>query len=69
MRSFESAARLQNFARAAAELHLTPSAICHQFRALESWLDCVLFARGARRVVLTDAGRRLLEAMTPALIG
>ena len=68
MRSFESAARLQNCARAAAELHLTP-AISHQFRALESWLDCVLFARGARRVVLTDAGRRLLEAMTPALIG
>jgi len=69
LRSFESAARLQSFARAAAELHLTPSAISHQFGALEAWLDCALFARGSRRVVLMDAGRRLLEAMTPALIG
>lgn len=67
LRSFESAARLQSFARAGAELHLTPSAISHQVRALEAWLDCALFARGSRRVVLTDAGRRLLDAMTPAL--
>jgi len=67
LRSFESAARLESFARAAAELHLTPSAISHQVRALEAWLECALFARGSRRVALTDGGRRLLEAMTPAL--
>jgi LysR family transcriptional regulator, glycine cleavage system transcriptional activator len=67
LRSFESAGRLESFARAAAELHLTPSAISHQVRALESWLACPLFVRTARRVVLTDAGRRLMDAMTPAL--
>jgi DNA-binding transcriptional LysR family regulator len=67
LRSFESAARLESFARAAAELHLTPSAISHQVRALEAWLECALFERGSRRVVLTDAGRRLLDAMSPAL--
>ena len=67
LRSFESAARLESFARAAAELHLTPSAISHQVRGLEAWLGCPLFARAARRVVLTDAGRRLLDALTPAL--
>ena len=67
LRSFESAGRLESFARAATELHLTPSAISHQVRALESWLDCALFVRTARRVVLTDAGRRLIDAMTPAL--
>lgn len=67
LRSFESAARLESFARAAVELHLTPSAISHQVRGLEAWLGCPLFARAARRVVSTDAGRRLLDAMTPAL--
>ena len=67
LRSFEAAARLESFARAGTELHLTPSAISHQVRGLEAWLGCALFARAARRVVPTDAGRRLVDAMTPAL--
>ncbi len=67
LRSFEAAGRLESFARAGPELHLTPSAISHQVRALESWLGCALFTRKERRVVLTEAGRRLMEAMTPAL--
>ena len=34
LRTFEAAARLQSFALAAQELHLTPSAISHQIRDL-----------------------------------
>ena len=67
LRSFEAAGRLESFARAGDELHLTPSAISHQVRALEDAFGCALFTRTARRVVLTDAGRRLMEKMTAAL--
>ena len=65
--SFESGTRLESFAAAGADLHLTPSAISHQVRALEAWLGCALFDRASRRVVLTDAGRRLMDAMSPAI--
>lgn len=66
LRAFEAAARLGSFAAAAAELSLTPSAISHQVRALESWFERPLFVRGVRRVALTDEGRRLLDQLTQA---
>ncbi|WP_188589160.1 LysR family transcriptional regulator, partial [Achromobacter denitrificans] len=37
LRAFEAAARLQSFALAAQELHLTPSAISHQVKELEQY--------------------------------
>ena len=37
LRAFEAAARLESFTLAAHELHLTPSAISHQVRDLESF--------------------------------
>ena len=66
LRAFEAAARLGSFAAAAAELSLTPSAISHQVRALERWFGRPLFERGARRVTVTDEGRRLLAQLTQA---
>ena len=63
LRSFEAAARLQSFARAAQELNLTPSAISHQVRALEEHFGRALFARAHRRVVLTAEGQRLCDAL------
>lgn len=66
LRAFEAAARLGSFNAAASELNLTPSAISHQVRALEKWFDRPLFVRGARRVQLTDDGRRLLVDLTYA---
>jgi LysR family glycine cleavage system transcriptional activator len=35
LRAFEAAARLLSFTRAADELHVTPTAISHQIKALE----------------------------------
>ena len=66
LRAFEAAARLGSFAAAAAELNLTPSAISHQVRALESWFERPLFVRSPRRVVLTPEGQRLLAEVTRA---
>jgi len=60
--AFESAARHQNFAHAAEELHLTASAVSHHVRKLESRLGVSLFQRLARGVSLTAEGRQLADA-------
>jgi LysR family glycine cleavage system transcriptional activator len=65
--AFESAARHQNFAHAAEELHLTASAVSHHVRKLESRLGVVLFQRHARGVSLTAEGRQLADAAGSAL--
>lgn len=55
--AFEAAARHGSVSRAAAELHLTQSAVSRQIRLLEQQLGVALFHRVRQRVVLTDAGR------------
>jgi LysR family glycine cleavage system transcriptional activator len=63
LRTFEAAARLQSFALAAQELHLTPSAISHQIRDLERHFGRALFERRHRQVQTTQEGRRLFESL------
>lgn len=65
--AFESAARHQNFAHAAEELHLTASAVSHHVRKLESRLGVALFHRHARGVSLTAEGRQLADAAGSAM--
>lgn len=65
--AFEAAARHQNFAHAAEELHLTASAISHHVRKLEQRLGVALFQRHARGVALTAEGRLLADAAGSAL--
>lgn len=67
LRCFESAGRFENFARAADELHLTPGAISRAVRLLEEDLGVDLFERRNRRVFLTDAGKRLVKAVSEGL--
>jgi LysR family glycine cleavage system transcriptional activator len=57
--AFEAAARHASFTRAADELNLTPGAISHAIRALETRLDQRLFVRTGRAVRLTPAGQTL----------
>ena len=65
LRAFEAAARLGSFARASEELHLTPSAVSHQIRALERTLGRALFRRANRQATLTADGERL-RCLVPA---
>ncbi|MBT4888079.1 MAG: LysR family transcriptional regulator [Rhodospirillales bacterium] len=67
LRIFESAARHDNFTRAAEELNLTQSSISHQIRKLEEWMELELFERVGRSVKLADTGRELANTMSTIL--
>lgn len=60
LRAFEAAGRHESFISAAEELHVTPSAISHQIKPLERFLEVELFWRERRQVSLTPSGARYL---------
>ena len=66
---FETVARLGSFKAAAEELHLTPSAVSHQIRALEEELGVALFLRESRGVKLAPAGTEYAERLHGLLDG
>ena len=61
LRFFEAAARHRSFVRAAEELGVTPPAVAHRIRTLESHLDAELFERRRRSVHLNRRGRAYLK--------
>jgi LysR family transcriptional regulator, glycine cleavage system transcriptional activator len=66
LRAFEAAARHQSFARAAAELHVSEGAISRHVKLLEEELGLPLFIRRARKVELTEHGRKFLPVLSKA---
>ncbi|NVJ48814.1 MAG: LysR family transcriptional regulator [Gammaproteobacteria bacterium] len=64
LKLFEAAARHESFKAAAAELHLSPSAISHQIRALEEHLGFDLFTRLNRKITLTSAGQAYFDVVS-----
>jgi DNA-binding transcriptional LysR family regulator len=67
LQAFEAVARRRSFALAAAELHLTASAISHQVARLESHLGVRLFERSAHGVRISVAGELYLSRVGGAL--
>ena len=65
--AFEAVARRRSFALAAAELHLTASAISHQVARLESQLGVRLFDRSAHGVRISAAGEQYMARIGGAL--
>lgn len=65
--TFEAAARHMNFARTAAEMGVTPTAVSRTIKNLEAQLNVRLFNRTTRSVSLTEAGASLNETLAPAL--
>lgn len=67
LQAFEAIARRRSFSLAAAEMHLTPSAVSHQVAKLEGLLGLRLFERSTRGVELTPAGEHYLKRVAGAL--
>lgn len=67
LRAFEAAARHLSFKDAATELSVTPTAISHQIRGLEEYLDFPLFKRLTRALELTREGRAMLPKVREGL--
>jgi DNA-binding transcriptional LysR family regulator len=61
LRVFAEVARQLSFARAAAELHLTPPAVTMQVKELESQVGLPLFDRKGRQIALTTVGEYVLS--------
>ena len=61
LRFFDAAARHESFARAAEELQVTPAAVAHRVKVLESHLGHTLFNREHRRVMLNRRGKACMR--------
>lgn len=66
LRAFETAARHMSFKDAAAELHVSASAVGHLVSDLEEFFGARLFMREHRRLVLTSAGHSLVPGLETA---
>lgn len=60
LRVFCAVAESGSLVVAAKKVHLTPSAISHSLKSLETDLSCRLFERVGKRMVLNQAGEQLL---------
>jgi DNA-binding transcriptional LysR family regulator len=59
---------MNSFSGAARELGVSRSAVSQSVRQLEERLRVVLVQRTTRSVALTDAGRRIVEGVSPAFV-
>ena len=67
LRLMVALAETGSLTRATERLHLTPSALSHQLRDLETRLGAKLFHRVGKRLVTTPAGERLVDSARRAL--
>jgi DNA-binding transcriptional LysR family regulator len=67
LRAFVMVVAQGSFARAAAQLGISPSTLSQTVKALEDRLGVRLLNRTTRSVSLTDAGRRLHARLVPAM--
>src|ERR1700752_203040 len=67
LNAFVAVAEQRSFRAAASRLDVTPSALSHSMRQLEERLGVRLLHRTTRSVSVTDAGRRLLDRLRPAI--
>ena len=67
LRAFEAAARHLSFKNAAKELHVTPGAVSHQVKLLESHLGVQLFRRLTRALELTAEAQAMLPKVREGL--
>lgn len=64
---FDAAAKWESFTRAAEDLNVTPAAVSHAVRQLETGLGFPLFVRRHRHLVLSPEGERLYQSVASGL--
>ena len=67
LEAFLALAETLHFARAAAQVHMSPSALSRLLGRLEEELDVPLFERDTRRVTLTEEGAAFLQFAREAI--
>ncbi|YCO02826.1 LysR substrate-binding domain-containing protein [Vibrio sp. VNB-15] len=67
LHTFNVAAKTLSFTLTAKELFLTQGAVSHRIKTLEKELGFSLFARGTRKLELTDEGRRFHATLSQSL--
>jgi len=67
LRLISEVARTESVSRAADRLNVTQSAVSHQLREIQDRLGTAVFVRSGRRMLLTPAGRLLVEAANQVL--
>jgi LysR family glycine cleavage system transcriptional activator len=67
LRTFAMLGETLSVKRAAERLHVSPTAVSHQLRELETALDSKLFQRLPRGLALTDAGQSYWAEVAPAI--
>ncbi|OYX88223.1 MAG: LysR family transcriptional regulator [Rhizobiales bacterium 17-65-6] len=67
LQAFEAAARTGSFRAASDELSISPSAVSHAVRKLESLMGTPLFERQRRAVYLNSAGEALMRHVSAGL--
>ncbi|CAN7212070.1 LysR family transcriptional regulator [Acidovorax sp. LjRoot117] len=68
LHAFLEVTRLQSFAQAAEQVHLSPSGMSMLIKELEDQVGARLFNRTTRSLTLTDAGRRL-QPVAESIVG
>ena len=66
VRAFEAIARLGSVTQAAQELDISPSAVSHQLKVLEGYLQMPLTERQGRRLILSQQGRDYYRSIRAA---
>lgn len=64
LKAFETAARVGSFAKAAQELLVTQTAVSHQVKILEQYVDCILFQRLPNGLALTPEAKAILPLIS-----
>jgi len=59
--TLKTIAESRNLSEASESLHLTQSALSHQIKSIENYFDTPIFQRQHKPLLLTAAGRRLVE--------
>ncbi|MBI3850238.1 MAG: LysR family transcriptional regulator [Verrucomicrobia bacterium] len=67
LKMFCAVAESGSLVTAARKAHLTPSAISHAIKSLETELGCRLFERAGKKMLLNQAGEQLLAQVSPPL--